>query len=236
MFARLAVILVLFASTSALASPEAGPALERREVCGTGSVLNRRAGPTTNAKILDRLPDEFHLTVLGSSMTGSWLRVRDDGGRTGWVSRQFTCADDGADTVVAAWQDPAPGRCISSPFGPRKRPCRGCSKNHRGADIAVCNEPVKSAASGRVITARYDKKGGNFVAVDHGGGLVSYYMHLKKCEVSAGAPIAAGARVGLAGKTGSSTTGCHLHFEIRKNGLSVDPETLVALTRKPPNG
>src|SRR6185503_6828671 len=135
-------------------------------------------------------------------------------GRMGWVSRAFTCADDGVDAPEPAWQDPAPGKCVTSPFGPRTRPCRGCSKNHRGIDKGICNEPVGAAASGRVIAARFDKKGGNYVAVDHGGGLVSYYLHLQKCEVEPGAPIAAGAKVGMAGKTGSATTGCHLHFEI----------------------
>lgn len=234
-----AVAAVLFLSRSSLAAagdpptPPAPPAatptpfVAKREVCRTGGVLNLRGAPSTHAAVLDRLPDEFDLVVLGTSGSGEWLKVRDDGGRTGWVARKFTCEDDGKDTLAGPWRDPAPGACVTSPFGPRSRPCGACSKNHRGIDLAVCDSSVVAASSGRVLTTAYDRKGGNYVAVDHGGGLVSYYLHLRMSSVKAGQRISAGTKVGIAGRTGAASTGCHLHFEVRRNGMSIDPQKLL---------
>lgn len=222
--AAAAVVLLLAHPTRAAAEPAAAA---KREVCGTGSVLNLRGSPSMRAPILDRLPDELDVVVLGTSATGEWLKVRDDGGRTGWVARRFTCAEDGRETVAGPWRDPAPGACVTSKFGPRSRPCRACSKNHRGIDLAVCGSAVLAAASGRVMTTAYDRKGGNYVAIDHGGGLVSYYLHLRMSSVQPGQRIAAGTKVGIAGRTGAASTGCHLHFEIRRNGKSIDPQSLL---------
>lgn len=222
----IAAVLLLSLSRSALAAPEsAAPAI--REVCNTEGVLNLRGGPSMHARVIDTLPDEYDLVVLGSSGTGGWLKVRDEGGRTGWVARRFTCADDGKDIAVGPWRDPAPGACVSSPFGPRVRPCSVCSKNHRGIDLAICKAAVGAAASGRVMAAKYDRHGGNYVAVDHGAGLVSYYMHLEATCVKPGQSVTAGTKLGTAGKTGAAVTGCHLHFEVRRNGMSVDPQSLL---------
>lgn len=237
MFSRIAVATFVLLSLGfsadalALATPTPTPvpvlAVTVREVCNTNGVLNLRGGPSKNARVIDTLPDEYDLVVLGSSLTGSWLKVRDEGGRTGWVARQFTCADDGKDVAVGPWRDPAPGACVSSPFGPRNRPCGVCSKNHRGIDLAVCNSAIGAAASGRVMTAKYDRHGGNYVAIDHGAGLVTYYMHLKSSHVTPGQTVTAGTKVGIAGRTGTATTGCHLHFEVRRNGRSVDPQSFL---------
>lgn len=217
---------------TALASFEGVDPDRIREVCGTGGVLNLRSAPSMSARVLDRLPDEYDLLVLGTSGSGQWLRVRDEGGRTGWVARRFTCEDDGAVTGVGPWIDPAPGACVTSPFGPRKRPCFGCSRNHRGVDLGVCDRPVLAAAGGRVLHARWDRRGGNVVAVDHGGGMVTWYLHLKRRSVKPGQRVRPGTPIGIAGRTGTATTGCHLHFEVRRNGLALDP--LTFLPRKVP--
>lgn len=234
MFSRVVATTVLLLSLCAgrsafaAAEPAAVPAVTIREVCNTDGVLNLRGGPSRHARVIDTLPDEYDLVVLGTSGTGTWLRVRDAAGRTGWVARQFTCADDGKDVAVGPWVDPAPGACVSSPFGPRTRPCGVCSKNHRGIDLAVCNSAVGAAAPGRVMTAKYDRHGGNYVAIDHGAGLVSYYMHLKAAStMKPGQSVTAGTKLGIAGRTGTATTGCHLHFEVRRNGQPVDPQGLL---------
>ena len=232
--AAIAVVSV-FLPLLAWASPDAADAGRIREVCGTGGVLNLRSGPSMSARVLDKLPDEYDLFVLGTSGSGHWLRVRDEGGRTGWVSRKYTCEDDGAVTGVGPWTDPAPGACVTSPFGPRTRPCGVCSKNHRGVDLGVCDRPVLAAAGGRVLFARWDRRGGNMVAVDHGGGIVTYYLHLKRRSVKAGDRVRPGTQVGVAGRTGTATTGCHLHFEVRRNGLALDPLAFVP-RRRPSSG
>lgn len=237
--ARLALLVVLlFSSRVSLASPAATPSPTPlpgnvREVCGTGGVLNLRSGPSTSAKVLETLPDEFDVVVLATHGSGAWLKVRDEAGRTGWVARRFTCADDQREAAVGPWTNPAPGACVTSKFGPRKSPCAGCSKNHRGIDMGACNTPIGAGAAGRVIASKFDRKGGNVVAVDHGAGVVSYYMHLKTRDVDVGECVAPGTKVGIAGRTGAASTGCHLHFEVRQNGKSIDPAPLIAVSGPP---
>ena len=232
MVRRLLAIACFVASLSPAAGAAAagdvggGRAPSRREVCGTKGVLNLRTAPSMGARVIGRLPDEYALVVVGTSGSGTWLEVRDEGGRTGWVARRFTCADDGEDDVPRAWKNPAPGACVTSPFGPRQRPCRVCSRHHRGIDLGICGEPVRAAAAGMVIAARWERRGGNVVVVNHGGGFVSYYLHLKSRSVRPGDRVAAGSRIGIAGRTGTATTGCHLHFEVRRNGRAIDPQSL----------
>lgn len=239
MISRLSLFVLLFLATrvafaappSATPSPTPLPG-NVLEVCGAG-ILNLRSGPSMEAKILDTLPDEFDVTVLATSGSGTWLKVRDEAGRTGWVARKFTCRDDQRETAVGPFTNPAPGACVTSPFGPRKAPCAGCSKNHRGIDMGACNTPIGASAAGRVIASKFDRKGGNVIAVDHGSGVVSYYMHLKSRDVAVGECVEPGEKVGIAGRTGASTTGCHLHFEVRKNGKSIDPAPLLASSSPP---
>lgn len=217
----------------AIAAGETAPA-NLREVCSGGSVLNLRASPSPRARVIDVLPDEFDLLVV--STNGTWLKVRDESGRTGWVAKRFTCAPDAIETASGPWQSPAPGACVTSPFGPRKRPCGPCSRNHRGIDLGACGTPVLAAASGRVLSARFDRRGGNMVVIDHGSGVISYYLHLKSISVKPKQAVAAGVPIGIAGRTGAASTGCHLHFEVRKNGKPIDPQLLLAASTRPPAG
>jgi murein DD-endopeptidase MepM/ murein hydrolase activator NlpD len=111
---------------------------------------------------------------------------------------------------------------------------------HTGIDIAnVLDAPVGASAAGRVILAgsNLDSAGklvgyGNYVVVDHGGGYISLYAHLDQLLVANGQLVQRGQEIGLLGSTGWST-GPHLHFEIRKNGDFVDPETLLGAAVKP---
>lgn len=123
---------------------------------------------------------------------------------------------------VFTW--PAPGNTtITSYFGPRTSPTAGASSNHKGIDIA-CNtgDPIVAAASGTVIVATYNYAEGNYVCIDHGGGVVSVYMHNSALLVSAGEAVVAGQQIAQAGSTGISN-GPHLHFGVRVDGTYVDP-------------
>ncbi len=121
---------------------------------------------------------------------------------------------------------PLPGfYIITSPFGNRLHPILKTYKLHTGVDIAGsgCNgKPVVAAASGTVIVAKYNSAYGNYVVIDHGGGITTLYAHSSKLEVKVGDNVKAGQEIMKIGTTGYST-GPHLHFEVRENGTYVDP-------------
>lgn len=94
---------------------------------------------------------------------------------------------------------------------------------HHGIDIgAPEGSVVRSAKEGDVSQVGWSDIYGNMVIVDHGGGVESVYAHLSGLSVKAGYPVLTGDKIGSCGSTGRST-GPHLHFEIRKNGTTVNP-------------
>ena len=121
---------------------------------------------------------------------------------------------------------PLPGHyVITSSFGNRLHPVLKVYKLHTGVDIAGagCNgDPVVAAAAGTVIKATYSKAYGNYIIIDHGGGITTLYAHSSKLLVKAGDKVSAGQEIMKVGTTGYST-GPHLHFEVRENGTYVDP-------------
>lgn len=133
---------------------------------------------------------------------------------------------------------PARGE-VTSRFGMRNHPITGERKMHNGMDIAApTGTPVQSTRAGKVVSAGYEDGAGNFVVVDHGGGVKSKYFHLNEINVKEGQQLAAGQQLGTVGSTGDST-GPHLHFEVHINGQPVDPEPLLngeAPVAPPPEG
>jgi murein DD-endopeptidase MepM/ murein hydrolase activator NlpD len=94
---------------------------------------------------------------------------------------------------------------------------------HEGIDIAVSyGTPIRAAASGTVIHAGWLGGYGNLVVVDHGNGLATAYAHASAILVGVGQQVSQGETVSLVGSTGNSS-GPHLHFEVRVNGLAADP-------------
>ena len=94
---------------------------------------------------------------------------------------------------------------------------------HEGIDIAAgMGTPIHAAASGTVIHAGWLGGYGNLVVLDHGDGLATAYAHASAILVVVGQSVSQGETVSLVGSTGHST-GPHLHFEVRVNGVAVDP-------------
>ena len=116
----------------------------------------------------------------------------------------------------------------TSEFGMRKHPISGAHAMHQGLDIAApTGTPVQATKAGKVVAAGHDADGaGNYVVVDHGGGVKSKYFHLDEINVKEGQELKAGQQLGTVGSTGDST-GPHLHFEVHVNGQAVDPEPLL---------
>ncbi|MFT4156714.1 MAG: peptidoglycan DD-metalloendopeptidase family protein [Microbacterium sp.] len=118
----------------------------------------------------------------------------------------------------------------SSNYGPRVAPCSGCSTFHRGVDLANgCGAPIYAAHSGTVDAAFYNGGYGNYIRIQHGGGVGTGYGHIRPggFAVSAGQNVSAGQIIAYAGTTGSSN-GCHLHFEVYINGATTNPVTFLA--------
>lgn len=112
---------------------------------------------------------------------------------------------------------------ITSPFGWRRAPFGGGSDFHPGLDIGVATgTTVAAAASGTVLMAQWYGGYGNYVLIDHGGGISTGYGHLSRIYVSVGQQVSRGQAIAASGSTGYST-GPHLHFEVRRNGKPVDP-------------
>ena len=98
---------------------------------------------------------------------------------------------------------------------------------HHGIDIAAPEgTPVSATGEGDVSKVGWSDIYGNVIVVEHGGGVESLYGHLGGLSVKVGYPVIAGTKIGACGNTGNST-GPHLHFEIRKNGTSVDPASYL---------
>lgn len=138
-----------------------------------------------------------------------------------------TQANNTVSTKGFLWPLPVSGR-ISCGFGPRVAPTKGASTYHRGIDIAVpSGTVVRAAKEGKVVTATYSSSAGNYVAIYHGGGLYTYYMHNSSLSVSVGDEVTRGQTVALSGSTGIST-GPHLHFAIFLGGTYVNPLNYVS--------
>ncbi len=123
---------------------------------------------------------------------------------------------------------PVRGYGVNSPFGLRKLAGEARARAHKGVDIAAPKGTgVQVAAEGRVLRTGYDAGGfGNFIEVSHPNGMTSLYGHLSRIDVASGMTVEQGQRIGLVGSTGYST-GPHLHFQIERNGRTVDPSRVV---------
>ena len=118
---------------------------------------------------------------------------------------------------------PMPGHAFGSPFGPRTHPVFGDVRIHTGVDIqADQGDEIHAADDGVVVSAGWLGGYGNATVLDHGGGIGTLYGHQSQLLVADGEQVRRGQVIGLVGCTGTCT-GPHLHFEVRIDGVPVDP-------------
>lgn len=162
-------------------------------------------------------------------------KIKRDGYTVEEAPEPVVSAGTGATSAVGsgesgdgAWAAPVSGT-ITDPFGSRpERPVAGVSGFHKATDIAAgCGEPVSAASGGTVIAAGWEGSYGNWVLIDHGNGIQTGYAHNSALLVSVGQTVSTGETIARVGTTGAST-GCHVHFETRVDGVPTDPQAFMS--------
>ncbi|MGI6879063.1 M23 family metallopeptidase [Microbacterium sp. gxy059] len=139
----------------------------------------------------------------------------------------------GGGSGSGGWTHPHSGAVITSGYGYRNQICGPsyCSTSlHAGTDLAAgCGSAIVAANSGTVTYAGYNGGYGNYVRIEHGGGIGTGYAHIVDggIAVGYGQQVSAGQVIAYEGNTGNSF-GCHLHFEVYVGGPTVDPVPFMA--------
>lgn len=117
----------------------------------------------------------------------------------------------------------SPEAIVTREFGYSPDPFTGRKALHAGVDFSVrAGAPVHASGAGTVVEAGKDLLWGNFIRVDHGRGVLTFYAHLEKTLARRGQAVARGEAIGLMGMTGVAT-GVHLHYELTIRGAKADP-------------
>jgi len=160
---------------------------------------------------LDRLSALKMTALSGATSVGLTLGLTGDATPADWIR---------ANSAPNLW--PVEGR-ITGSFGERIDPFNGEGAFHSGVDIgATLGQPVVAPADGMVLYADFMSGYGRVVVIDHGHGISTRYGHLKSFAVFPGQHIRRGFTLGYVGDSGRST-GPHLHYEVRINGIPVNP-------------
>jgi murein DD-endopeptidase MepM/ murein hydrolase activator NlpD len=118
---------------------------------------------------------------------------------------------------------PLEGASLTSSFGMRYHPVLGGRRQHTGIDLAApTGTPVYATADGVVSRADLYSSYGLYISINHGASMETRYAHLSRIAVTAGDSVKKGDLIGYVGSTGRST-GPHLHYEVRVDGLAVNP-------------
>jgi murein DD-endopeptidase MepM/ murein hydrolase activator NlpD len=126
-------------------------------------------------------------------------------------------------TVSVPSRMPLAGAVLTSNFGMRNHPVLGGSRKHNGIDLAApTGTPVYATGDGIVSRADWFSSYGLYISIEHGASLQTRYAHLSRLAVAEGDTVRKGDLIGYVGSTGRST-GPHLHYEVRVDGLAVNP-------------
>jgi murein DD-endopeptidase MepM/ murein hydrolase activator NlpD len=154
----------------------------------------------------------------------------------GWTALERTTPTLGMGADIAAFSSPIPQRAISVPsrmplegaqltsnYGMRTHPVLGGRRKHTGIDLAApTGTPIYATADGVIGRADWYSSYGLYISINHGASMETRYAHLSRLAVAAGDNVKKGDLIGYVGSTGRST-GPHLHYEVRVDGLAVNP-------------
>lgn len=151
------------------------------------------------------------------------LRFATEEEQAQWTQqREQSGAAAPADETAFVWPVQE-GGTVSNSFGSRWAPGGQEAVFHSGVDIASAEGSIiLAAANGTVSETGFNASDGNYLVLDHGNGLETFYAHCRDIAVQAGDAVQAGEMIGAVGSTGMST-GPHLHFEVRQDGEARDP-------------
>ena len=197
------------------------------------SLPGKGALPTTAWKPGEIVVDEYELAISADAPSGNY--VVEIGMYEAETGRRLPITDEDGQALG----DGLPLEGLFYWFSVREEPASGFSwptvgylgqaywSGHRAIDIASqSGTPVTAAADGRVVLVDHDDDYGIHVLLDHGNGYETFYAHLRGAGVTAGEEVRKQQQIGVVGNTGKST-GPHLHFEIRKDGVPLDPYEVV---------
>jgi murein DD-endopeptidase MepM/ murein hydrolase activator NlpD len=199
-----------------------------------GAVKDRVAKAETAVAALGLNPDTL-VRNAAAGRGGPFIPFRGRGGQAKALGASFAALDGALfrmevleRTLVAVPSgNPANVLMMSSGFGYRRDPFTGAGAMHAGVDFrGPIGTPILAAAPGRVSFVGVKSGYGNVVEVDHGQGIMTRYAHLSGFTTRAGVKVAAGQQIAKMGSTGRST-GSHLHFEVRLNGVAVNPRRFL---------
>lgn len=138
---------------------------------------------------------------------------------------------DALPTATGEWAKPLAAYTLTQGFGKTDFSDAYASGQHSGVDLAAARgTPIFAADGGTVTLAGWNGGYGNAVMIDHGEGLSSLYGHMERILTTVGTVVDKLDTIGTVDSTGFST-GDHLHFEARRNGVAFDPREMVALAR-----
>lgn len=216
-----------------LAATAASAVLVSAAAPAFANTANAAATTTTSADVTAPVREAQgevvdHGDARFKSLFASWTAIE----RTSPVSGPAV----GTTEVSPAYSSPIPQRGISVPsrmplegaaltsgFGMRNHPVLGGRRQHQGIDLAApTGTPVFATADGVISRADWFSSYGLFISIEHGASMQTRFGHLSRLAVAAGDTVKKGDLIGYVGSTGRST-GPHLHYEVRVEGLAVNP-------------
>jgi len=157
------------------------------------------------------------------SLFSSWTAIERTSPTVGTGAETAYSAPVAQSSVSVPSRMPLEGAQLTSGYGMRTHPVLGGRRRHTGIDLAApTGTPVYATADGVVGRADWYSSYGLYISIDHGASMETRYAHLSRLAVAAGDNVKKGDLIGYVGSTGRST-GPHLHYEVRIDGLAVNP-------------
>ncbi|MCJ2180680.1 M23 family metallopeptidase [Novosphingobium album (ex Hu et al. 2023)] len=192
----------------------AHPAMANSAAAAADISAPLRAAQSANQSVSGGEDEQFR------NLFSSWQNFEETGLA---VSKARPAVSGGIAGVSIPSRNPLDRDVMTSSFGMREHPVLGGRRAHKGVDLAApVGTPVYAPADGVVGRASWFSSYGLFIALEHGADMETRYGHLSRLNVAEGQMVHKGDVIGYVGTTGRST-GPHLHYEVRVDGVAVNP-------------